>query len=199
MASYNAGAGTVQRAIEYNKAHAQQTDFWHLPLPEQTKTYVPRLLAISMIIENPKKYGFNIKSMKAEPYFAFINVGQQIELEQAAKMAGISLSELYQLNAGYSRWITAPEGPHHIIIPLEKANDFKKNLSLALNIPYKPHQEVNYFATLTTRYIVKASDTLNLIANHYNISVAMLKSYNHLNSDIIHPNQALLIPRREIA
>lgn len=196
VASYNAGAGTVQRAIEYNKTHGQQTDFWHLPLPEETKTYVPRLLAISMIIENPKKYGFNIKPMKAEPYFASINVGQQIELAQAAKMAGISLSELYQLNAGYSRWITAPEGPHHIIIPLEKANYFKKNLSLALDVPYKPHQEINYFATLPTRYVVKPSDTLNLIAKHYAVTVATLKSYNHLSNDIIHPNQTLLIPRR---
>lgn len=196
VASYNAGAGTLQHAIDYNKQQGKETDFWHLPLPQQTKIYVPRLLAISMIIENPKKYGFKLSPMKAKPYFASVNVEQQIELAQAAKMANISLTELYRLNAGYNRWITAPEGPHHIIVPVEKANNFKKNLSVTLGIPYKPHEEPNYFAMLPIRYIVKPNDTLSQIAGEFDISVASIKSFNRLKNDIIHPKQALLIPKR---
>lgn len=197
VASYNAGAGTVQRAIRYNKKHDKPTDFWHLPLPQQTKTYVPRLLAISMIINNPKKYGFKLTPMKAEPYFASVNVGRQIELAQAAKMANISLAELYRLNAGYSRWITAPEGPHRIIVPVEKANHFRKNLASALGTPYKPYQAKNYFATLPTRYIVKPNDTLSNIAKELNVSVVTIKQFNRLNTDTIYPKQILSVPTRE--
>jgi len=54
IAAYNAGEGTVQRAIRRNRQAGRPTDYWSLDLPQETMNYVPRLLAISELVANPE-------------------------------------------------------------------------------------------------------------------------------------------------
>lgn len=56
LAAYNAGMGTVLKAIAFNKAHHRSTDYWSLPLPKETRDYVPKLLAVATIFGNPSAY-----------------------------------------------------------------------------------------------------------------------------------------------
>ncbi|HCG0446193.1 TPA: transglycosylase SLT domain-containing protein, partial [Pseudomonas aeruginosa] len=53
LAAYNAGEGTVSRAIERNEKLGLPTDYWNLPLPQETQDYVPKLLALSQIVMAP--------------------------------------------------------------------------------------------------------------------------------------------------
>ncbi len=52
VAAYNSGEGRVMKAIKTNKARGKSTDFWSLPLPQETKQYVPKMLALSDILKN---------------------------------------------------------------------------------------------------------------------------------------------------
>lgn len=204
IASYNCGAGAVQRAIETNAKQGKNTDFWNLPLPEQTKQYVPRLLALSAIIADPHNYGIALPILQAEPYFAEVDVGRQIDLSKAAKMANITLNHLYQLNPGYSRWTTAPDGPHTLLLPVTKISYFEDNIKKSTGkslkkVTYvdKPKKTVTQYKkpvihqakapavtpSKITTYTVKAGDTLWSIADNHQIKVEDIRKWNDLNTD----------------
>lgn len=184
LAAYNSGDGTVQRAIKLNKAKGLPTDFWHLDLPSQTQQYVPNLLAIATILANPDQYPINWPTTKLAPFLTPVSVGSQIDLAKAAKLADISIEELYTLNPGYNRWATDPDGKHILLIPTEKAELFRNNLAKL------PKEE----RVTWRRYQVKSGDTLGSIADKFETNVTLIKSVNNLKNNIIHVGQILLIP-----
>jgi membrane-bound lytic murein transglycosylase D len=57
VAAYNSGEGRVMQAVKANKRQGKPTNFWALSLPRETSIYVPKMLALSDIIKNSKKYG----------------------------------------------------------------------------------------------------------------------------------------------
>ncbi len=69
LAAYNAGEGTVGRAIAKNRAKGLPTDYANLKLPGETKDYVPKLQAIKNIVSNPTQYGLYIDPIPNKPYF----------------------------------------------------------------------------------------------------------------------------------
>lgn len=179
LAAYNAGAGTVKRAIRINKKQGKSTDFWSLNLPKQTKSYVPRLLAMAEVVQNPSQYNVELPKIKNQPYFETINVGQQIDLSVAAKMADISMEELYALNPGFTQWATAPNGPHQLIFPNDKAKLFKANLAQAngKKLIQKDAPEVKRIS-----YQVKDGNTLSGIAEKFHVSAKELLELNNLDN-----------------
>jgi len=184
LAAYNAGGGTVRKAIKRNIKKGKATDFWNLDLPKETMGYVPRLLAIASIIKAPAEYGLSLKTIENKAYFETIETGSQLDLALAAEMAGISVDELYQLNPGFNRWATAPEGPHWLNIPIPAAEGFKSKLAA---LPMNKR-------LLWTRYKIKSGDSLGLIAKKHSTTIALLKSTNKLKSHRIRAGKHLLIP-----
>lgn len=92
LAGYNCGEGAVQNAIRRSGERGGDSDFWSLPLPQQTRAYVPRLLALAMIIRNPAKYGITLPAINNQPYLAQVDIGEPITLAHAAQLAGISVA-----------------------------------------------------------------------------------------------------------
>lgn len=130
IAAYNSGEGTVQNAIDRNAHRGRGTSFWSLNLPAETESYVPRLLALAAIVNNPGKYGIDLPPIVYRPYFGVVSLKQQIDLSQAAKMASIPLSQLYELNPGYSRWATDPKGPYRLLLPIGAISRFQSEYSM---------------------------------------------------------------------
>jgi membrane-bound lytic murein transglycosylase D len=110
IAGYNSGEGNVARALRRAAAEKRPTDFWGIRnyLPAETRTYVPRLLAIRDVIANPEEYGVTLPELPDEPYFTVVETGGQIDMALAADLAGIDTDSLYLLNAGVNRWATDP-------------------------------------------------------------------------------------------
>lgn len=129
LAAYNFGEGNIRKAIERNRSSGRPTDFWSLDLPAETRNYIPSLLAISTIIAKPHQYGISLRSIADSPQIEHIEIGSQIDLTVAARLAGLSPLDLKRLNPGYRRSITAPEGPFGIALPIDKADDFKRRLA----------------------------------------------------------------------
>ena len=184
LAAYDSGEGTVQEAMRRNIRNGYNTDFWSLPLPMETQSYVPRLLALAAIIENPQKYSIYLPSISDAPYLGQVDIGGHINLNQAANLAGISLSELIQLNPGYVHYITDPQGPHKLLLPFDKIQTFQENL-------------LNLSKTQTTtweHYKVHRGDTLEFVAQKFNTSVNILQQVNHLHNHRLTHVKTLLIP-----
>ena len=184
LAAYNTGGGNVRKAIKRNKAKGKPTDFWSLKLPRETSAYVPQLLALAELVRNPQEHGLTLTEIPNAPYFERIDLDSQMDLAQAAELAGMELKDFYHLNAGYNRWATDPDGPFHFLVPVEHAEGFVTNLDAL------PEQERISWKS----YKVKPGDSLNLIAKRHHTSVNALKNANNLRSNLIRQNQTLVIP-----
>lgn len=184
LAAYNSGEGTVLKAIKKNRRRNKPTDFWSLSLPKETRAYVPKLLALSQIINKPDIYNISLMRIGNFPYFEKVALKGQIDLAQAANMAELDLKTLYTLNPGFNRWATDPEGPHQLLIPLTNVEIFLEALK-----KLTPEQQVSW-----KRYTIKSGDSLSEIARKNHITVSLLKKINRLNSNRIRAGHTLLIP-----
>jgi membrane-bound lytic murein transglycosylase D len=184
LAAYNSGAGTVSRAIRKNKKSGKPTDFWSLRLPRETRAYVPKLIAVSKIVLDPEKYDLSLAGISNTPYFKIMDTGSQIDLAQAAQLAGISIDELYNLNPAFNQWATNPEGPHHVLVPINNAAQFEQSLA-TLPAEQRVHWE---------RYTIKRGDSLIRIARQYQTTPSVLKDVNGIKNNMIRAGKTLLIP-----
>ncbi|WP_223537014.1 transglycosylase SLT domain-containing protein [Pseudomonas sp. GL-B-16] len=117
LAAYNAGEGTVGRAIDANRRQGLPTDYWHLRLPRETTEYVPRLLALSALAREPLAHGINLEPVFDTPYFAKVPLPRAMDMKHLALATGLSERALRQLNPGYLGG-TTQEGPGHILVPV---------------------------------------------------------------------------------
>ena len=184
LASYNAGAGNVRKAIKRNKRKNKPTDFWSLDLPRETETYVPRLIAISRIFKDAEKLGIRLHDIPNAPRLSIIDIDSQIDLAKAAEMAGLSIEELYQLNPGFNRWATSPDRSHQLVLPLENQVAFKDQLA-----KMDKNELVQW-----QRYKIRKGDSLIGIAQKHNTTVSIIKDINQLHNSRIRAGKHLLIP-----
>ena len=184
LAAYNAGEGTIMRAIRANQSRGLPTDYWSLQLPQETRSYVPRLLAVRALIAEPERYGIALPSIPDEPYLTVVEIGSQIDLALAAELAEMTVEELYRLNPGFNRWATDPDGPHLLVVPIEVAERFE----MALNA-LPPQKRVRW-----ERHQIQPGDTLITIAKRYHTTVEVLKQVNDLRSHHIRAGQHLIVP-----
>jgi membrane-bound lytic murein transglycosylase D len=184
IAAYNVGENTVQRELDFNRAHGKPTDFWHLKLPAETRAYVPKLLAMKRLMAEPERYGLEFAVIPNEPYFAVIDTKSQIDLKIAAQLAGTSYDELVALNPGYNRWATDPDGPHRMLVPIDNADGFDTALQTL-----SPDDRVRFAIHEVTR-----RETLASIAKAYGTSVAVITKINDLKGGKVSAGESLKIP-----
>jgi membrane-bound lytic murein transglycosylase D len=184
IAAYDSGEGTIARIIKANPGIRGEVNFFNLPVPAETQAYVPRLLALAEIIQNPQRYHLELPDIPHEPYFEEVNIGSPIDLNHAAKLAGITYKELIRLNPGFNRWATPPYRPYKLLIPTDKVDSFNRNLA---NLPID--KRVNW-----TTHQVSAGDNLVIIAQKYHTTVNLIKELNQLKSNEVKKGQYVLIP-----
>ena len=186
IAAYNAGEGNVLRAVRKNTAIGKPIDFFSLSLPNETRAYVPRLLAFAKLVADPAAYDIELDAIDDRPYFEQVQTGRQLNLAKAAEMANITLNELMLLNPAYIRPTTDPAGPHRLLVPSESAAGFRSALAAAPQV--RP----------TTQVQVARGDTLSRIAEQHGVSVRRLKNANNLQSNALRIGQQLRIPADEV-
>lgn len=125
VAAYNSGEGTVKKAMR----RSHRSLFWSLPLPRETKQYIPRLLALAEIIQNPMRYHIKLPILPQEPYLQEVEVKDHINLKKAAELAKIPSRDLYKLNPGFKDWSEKPSHSYKLLIPTKAVSTFKKNLA----------------------------------------------------------------------
>jgi membrane-bound lytic murein transglycosylase D len=184
LAAYNSGSGTVQRAIRKNKRKKRPTDFWHLKLPKETQSYVPKLLALKEVISKPDEYAINLRCIPDAPGFKQVTTKAQIDLALAAELADIDLETLYTYNPAFNRWATDPDGPHSLLLPTQAAEEFETNYS---TLPADKHLR-------WSRHKIKNGETLSEIAVKYNTSVKHLRKVNNIHGNNIRAGKYLIIP-----
>ena len=185
MAAYNTGLTRVNRAIRKNKRQDKPTRFWDLDLPKETTAYVPKLLVLCELIKDPESFGVNLPSIANRPYFQRVKIPGQLDLMQAADLAGLKPETIYELNPGFNQWATDPSGPHYLLLPIGVSDRFTTQLE-----SLDQTDLVRW-----DRYKIRRGDNLYRIASRYKIEVAVLKEINGMDSDLIIAGKEIMVPR----
>ena len=184
LAAYNWGEGSVQRAQERNRRRGLPTNYASLKMPDETRNYLPKLLAIKNIVSNPEKFGLVLQAIPNQPYFTTVTTARHIDVKLAAELADISLDEFNALNPAHNRPVILQKNDTVLLLPVDKAEAFRTNLD--------SHSEslVSWQA-----YQSRKGERLDKVAPRFGLSVAKLKSINGLSPRARLSNgQALLVP-----
>ncbi|NOR52119.1 MAG: LysM peptidoglycan-binding domain-containing protein [Gammaproteobacteria bacterium] len=184
LAAYNVGEGNIRKAVRKNRKLGRKVDFWSLDLPQETRAYVPKLLAVSEFVSNPPAYGIILKSIPNKPYLQLVSTESQIDLDLAAELAELSTEELYRYNPAFNRWATDPDGPHHLLLPKDKAEIFNSNLA-----SYPSNERIQW-----KRHKVRDGEVLGTIAEKYYTTVKLLKKVNKFKGNNIRIGKTIVIP-----
>ncbi len=186
LAAYNCGEGYVQRII--NSQNISYLDnFWDLfqRLPFQTARYVPRFIAVVLIIRNPEKYGMTLPEPYPPLQFETVQVHFPAKLSAFAAAIGLEASELEFLNPEL-RYQSTPDKPYDLRVPIGSGDRLTAALS---TLPkYIPPE----YAT----YRVKSGETLSSIAHKFGTSIQSLQKINNLRGTLLRIGQTLRIPTR---
>jgi len=184
LAAYNAGPSLLDRRINQNKRRGLQTDFWSLNVPVQTKNYVPKFIALRELIFNSENYGIQLPDIPYEPVVKKISIPGQVEVLTLSEYLEIKPELLYKLNAGYTKWASAPKDESVFYIPVEKYSMFEDS-----DNPFNDSNQINWIS-----HIVESGDSLWSIARKYDTEVSIIKKINYLGDDLLSINDNLLIP-----
>ena len=186
LAAYNSGRGRVRRAIEKAGTH----DFWNLPLPKETRNYVPLFMAATIISKDPAQFGFN--EIEFEDPFTYDQVTlpsewPYVDLRAAARTMNVTETILRNLNPELRQSITPPgiKKPYVLRIPVGTRSSFIDRYG-RLSSSQK---------AAVYQYEVQQRDNLSNIAQAFGVSTRTIIAANSLrNPNRIYPGQRLYIP-----
>jgi len=184
LAAYNAGPTFLDRQIRKNKRRGLESDFWSLNLSNQTSNYVPKYIAMKELIFNSEKYGINLPSIPVEPVVKKIQIPGQVEIITLSEYLDIKPELIYKLNAGYTKWASAPADESIFYIPIEK--------DYLLDSPDNPFDNVNNINWIS--HVIERGDSLWKLAIKYDTEVAIIKQINYMNGEVLSIGKTLLIP-----
>lgn len=196
MAAYNAGEGKVMRALH----KAQVESFSEISktrlIRRETKEYVPRFMAATIIARNPDRYGFSQETV-APHRFEEVVVDRPIHFRAIANVTGVPYEELRLLNPELRRDATPPDDtPYHLKVPVGSKAKIEQLLDRipTFKFPALPAASAKFADAGTPRwYKVRVGDTLGKVSKRFRIPLKTLKAKNNLSSPVIRPGDFLVI------
>ena len=184
LAAYNAGPTYLDRHINKNKRKNLNTDFWSLNLNDQVTNYIPKYVALREIIFNSEKYEVKLPEIPVESVVKKIEIPGQVEILNLSEYLDIKPELIYKLNAGYTKWASAPKDKSIFYVPIEK--------TYMLDSPDSPFENVNQINWISHKVV--SGDNLWNLAEKYDTEIQIIKKINYLEKDLLSINDTLLIP-----
>ena len=202
IASYNCGAGNVNKAI---RRSGGKRAFWDIYpyLPRETRGYVPAFVGALYTMTYYKEHGIKPEAIEMPAHVDTFKINKMLHLRQVSDLTGAPLDELKDLNPQYSHEIIPGNSREYILrIPYNYTNAF-----IDVEDSLYRHKADEYFNPVTLKkivdgadgerivYKVKSGDVLGRIASRHRCTVAQIKRWNNLTSNNIRVGQKLVIYR----
>jgi len=187
LAAYNWGEGNVGRAVNRARAQGLEPIYENLRMPDETRNYVPKLLAVRNIVANPQTFGMNITEINNQPYFKSLSIDKPIDNSTIARFANISESELLTLNPGFNAPVFIPKNNRRLLLPVDSVASFEKN-----------YRNANPDTLLSWNvYTSRNNTSLNAIAAETGMSVSEIKRLNGLGNNSLSSDRSILVAKNE--
>ena len=197
MAAYNAGEGKVQRALQKAQAESFSEISRTKLIRRETKQYVPRIMAATIIAKNPNQYGFSHDPVKPH-VFEEVAVTRPLHFGAISNATGIPYGELRLLNPELRRDATPPDsGVYQLKVPIGTSAKVAKLIDRIPTYKFPPLREQIHLAdTAPSRhYRVRVGDTLEKLSRRFRVPLETLKARNRLSSPSIKAGDLLVITR----
>ena len=189
LAAYNWGEGNVGRAVNRARAQGLEPIYENLRMPDETRNYVPKLLAVRNIVANPQTFGMNITEINNQPYFKSLSIDKPIDNSTIARFANISESELLTLNPGFNAPVFIPKNNRRLLLPVDSVASFEKN-----------YRNANPDTLLSWNvYTSRNNTSLNAIAAETGMSVAEINRLNGLGNNSLSSDRSILVAKNQAA
>jgi membrane-bound lytic murein transglycosylase D len=197
MAAYNAGEGKVMRALHKARVESFSEISKTRLIRRETKEYVPRFMAATIISRNPDRYGFTQES--AEPHqFEEAIITRPVHFRAIANVTGIPYEELRLLNPELRRDATPPgDETYHLKVPVGTKGKVEQLLDRIPTYKFPPHSAKAQFMTAGSShwYKVRMGDTLKKVSKRFHVPLKTLQTKNNLSDSTIRPGDFLMISR----
>lgn len=173
MAAYDWGPGNVQLAVQ----RTGYADFWELyrrnNLPQETKNYVPVILAVTIMAKNPQQYGLSDITPDPPLIADTVQTNYAVDLRLVSDIVGVPVQEISALNPSLLRLSTPPDEPFELHLPAGTASTFNRDIA---EIPVEKRRYWRF-------HTVEQGDTLESIAHTWHVSLSELAFVNQLDRD----------------
>jgi membrane-bound lytic murein transglycosylase D len=185
MAGYDWGPGNVQRAVQ----RTGYADFWELyrrnALPQETKNYVPVILAAAIMAKNPSQYGFDAMTFDSAITMDTVTTNTSVDLRLVADVVETPVQEIAALNPSLLRMSTPPDTPFDLHIPAGKKDLYEKRIAV---IPEDKRKSWRY-------HKLASGESIDDVAKTFHVSAADIAFVNQLSpGDTLAQTDALVIP-----
>ena len=184
MAAYNSGASTVQHAVE----RTGYADFWELyrrgVLPQETRNYVPIILAETIMAKNPEQYGLERVTPEPAVQLDHIVITYPVDLRLVAECVDSSVDYLQEINPSLLRMTTPKDQPFTLNLPTGSQEKYETAIAaIPLDMrTYWRYHRVDY------------GDSLASIARKYHVSTSSIAEANSLTDGDVQAGSKLIIP-----
>ena len=189
LAAYNWGEGNVGRAVNRARAQGLEPVYENLRMPNETRNYVPKLLAVRNIVNNPEYFGMSFADLENKPFFKAVDIDQPIDLSAAVRLADISQAEFDALNPAFKSPVYIPKSGRKLLLPATAIATFERN--------YKKADRASLLSWDV--YTPYADTTLSSIAAETGMSTAELKRLNGLSKESVAAGRSLLIAKNRFS
>ena len=189
LAAYNWGEGNVGRAVNRARAQGLEPVYENLRMPNETRNYVPKLLAVRNIVNNPEYFGMSFADLDNKPFFKAVDIDQPIDLSAAVRLANISQAEFDALNPAFKSPVYIPKTGRKLLLPATAIATFERN--------YKKADRTSLLSWDV--YTPYADTTLSSIAAETGMSTAELKRLNGLSKESVAAGRSLLIAKNRFS
>ena len=184
-AAYNAGEGKIQKAVTRYKSDDFSELIRHGYLKQETKDYVPKMLAALTIAKDPDKYGFGDVAYEAPLDLRTVSVPGGTDLATVARLLDVPVESIRDWNPELRRFCTPPNRERY---------DFRLSVEAAL-IAEERMEEICSQAKVTfLQHNVRRGETLKMLADRYKTTVPVLKELNGLKKDSLGRTARIVIP-----
>lgn len=185
LAAYNWGEGSVARAIKRNQDLGLPTDYFSLKMPNETRNYVPKLLAYKRVVDNPKAYGLNLPKVENHPYFLAVKINKDIDVDLAIQLSEISKDQFISLNPSFTKPVILSAASPQILLPFGKAEIFQDNL-----------QKYKQPLSSWTAVQVERTNTVEGVAANLDVDSLQLRDLNGIPRGMkIKGGSTILVPK----
>ncbi len=129
LAAYNWGQGNLSKAISRVRAKGETETYENIVMPAETRNYAPKLLAIRNIMAQPENFGLRIDVLPNKPAFVAVSTGKHMNIDIAAKLAEMPVSEFKELNPAFNLPVYAHKSGRQMLLPATKLHRFETNLA----------------------------------------------------------------------
>jgi membrane-bound lytic murein transglycosylase D len=199
LAAYNAGPGTISKAIR--RSGGKKT-YWEIRpyLPTETQGYVPAFIAANYVMTHGAEHNI-YPAMPRKTYFEVdtVVVKHPMTFDQLAEVLSITTDEVLYFNPQYRKNII-PAGGNALCLPKQKIAAFLNNeqaIYAAIDAQSRENGFLESIAEVKRIHTIRSGEKLSTIARKYGVTVADLKTWNYIGKKGMRPGKKLTIYVRE--